>query len=228
MRIAPIIAITAVMMGTLVPIGAAEQGEEILQKTTEILQRAGIKIDPKVHFLRGGLFVKLAVEQAGMPPESSGATLKVRMNAGDTPEYHSFIKVEDDSTPISLSLSVVHEFVHLKARRRNESYTALEEAKAIRAEVNLIETQVGKIVFNLLKKQVQKLSNRSEIGGGWTAVTRSSPESRREVLVALGLSSGELMQAHNLVLALCNDDERLAFIISQSQYREFLTSSSFR
>jgi hypothetical protein len=202
----------------------ADPAENLLNEAALLLRTAGVELDSDTHFLRQQLFRRLVVEQAKLPADCTGATLKVRWSPADPRAvYHAFVRVDPDARALLVALAVVHEQHHLRCRRAGRRYTANEEAAAMREEVRFLERlRPG---FRALRKEIERAASRQELGGGWRGVVETSLGLREQLLRGLEIPVAEAhqRQAHNLILAICNDEAKLAHVIANSSLGPLLT-----
>ncbi len=197
----------------------------LLNETALLLRKAGVELESDTHFLRQELFLRLAVEQAKLPTDCTGATLRVRLSPADPQAvYRAFVRVDPDTRALLVALAVVHEQHHLRCRKAGQPYTENEEATAMREEVRFLEKlRPG---FRALRKEIERAASRQELGGGWRGVVETSLELRERLLRGLEIPVTEdrQRQAHNLILAICNDEAKLAHVIANSNFRPLLTA----
>lgn len=203
----------------------ADPAENPLNETALLLRTAEVELDANTHFLRRELFLRLAVEQAKLPADCTGATLRVRLSPADPQAvYRAFVRVDPDARALPVALAVVHEQHHLRCRKAGQPYTANEEARAMREEVRFLEKLRPE--FRAVRKEIERAASRQELGGGWRGVVETSLELRERLLRGLEIPVTEAhqRQAHNLILAICNDEAKLAHVIANSNLTALLTA----
>jgi hypothetical protein len=203
-----LVVILAVMNGTLVPLGAAENSVSVsipgVEKIIGYLSGSKTQL-ADVRVMDAALFTALAVQQAGLPADTTGATLRVKDTPASAFEYQAFVKWEVDVDPLFVAINVAHEGVHLVARKKNLPYTSQEEA-------------LGKEAFKSLKKRLDKLVLAGDMGGGWQFVQATDAAADALLVAAnIALTPRHKKEASNLVLVMMNDQDKLAVLLGQSR-----------
>jgi hypothetical protein len=216
-----LVVILAVMNGTLVPLGAAENSVSVsipgVEKIIGYLSGSKTQL-ADVRVMDAALFTALAVQQAGLPADTTGATLRVKDTPASAFEYQAFVKWEVDVDPLFVAINVAHEGVHLVARKKNLPYTSQEEARAMAAGLAVFQEALGKEAFKSLKKRLDKLVLAGDMGGGWQFVQATDAAADALLVAAnIALTPRHKKEASNLVLVMMNDQDKLAVLLGQSR-----------